>query len=128
MTKNSAAEIKRERKKSLYMQHITSLVQAVAAEEPVVAQLYVSDVDLSADTGICYVLFSAFKDPGEEIFNQALNVLKLYKPSMRKALADRVQARYAPNLIFKYDVAKERQRRIDSILDKVSQDLTLKKS
>lgn len=121
MTKNSAMEIKRERKKSLYLQHITQIIQELAQEESIISQIYVSDVDISSDTGICYVLFSTFQDPGEEIFNQALGVLKLYKPSLRKAFAHAVQTRYAPNLVFKYDVAKERQRRIDAILDRVVQ-------
>lgn len=66
---------------------------------------------------------SSFKEPGQEFFDQALLVLKLYKPSIRKAFAQRVQTRYAPDLVFVYDKGKEKERRITQLLDKVQNEL-----
>ena len=123
MTKTYASDVKRERRKSLFLQEITKLIQELAQQEPAIAQVYVSNVDISANTGICYVYFSSYQEPGEEIFNKALEFLKLYKPSLRKAFAGRVQTRYAPDLVFMFDKAKEKERRINDLLNKVQDEL-----
>lgn len=124
MTKTYASDVKRERRKSLFLREITALVQELAIDEPAVAHVYVSNIDLSANTGICYIYFSSYKEPGEEIFGKALEFLKLYKPSMRKAFAARVQTRYAPDLVFMFDKAKEKERRVNDLLNKVQDELS----
>lgn len=123
MTKSHASEVKRERKKSLFLREITKLIQDLASQEPVVADVYVSNIDMSANTGICYVFFSSYLEPGEEIFLRAMQVLKLYKPSLRKAFAARVQTRYAPDLFFMFDRAKEKERKVNDLLNKVQDEL-----
>lgn len=123
MTKTQVSDVKRERRKSLFLREIVTLIQDLSTQEPAVAGVFVSKVDISPNSGICYVYFSTFKEPGDEIFEQALAVLKLYKPSLRKAFASRVQTRYAPELTFVYDKAKEKERRITELLDKVQQEL-----
>jgi len=115
--------VKREKKKSLYMREITSLIQEIAQDEPVVAQVYVTRVDFSADCGICYVYFSTFGEFSEELFEQVLERLKLYRPSMRSALARSIKSRYTPDLAFFYDKTKEKEFKINQLLDKVVEDL-----
>lgn len=127
MTKTYASDVKRERRKSLFLREITTLVQKLAIDEPAIADVYVSNLDMSPNTGICYVYFSSYKEPGEEVFNNALEYLKLYKPSMRKAFAGRVQTRYAPDLVFVFDKAKEKERRVNDLLNKVQDELTTDK-
>jgi len=121
-------DVKKEKKKALYLREIAPLVQEISLQEPEVAKYYVSRVDLSADTGICYVFFSSFQQgveqEQEKDFKKALDILKLYKPSMRKALAQSINARYTPELIFAYDVHKEKERRINDLLDRVQQELS----
>ena len=116
-------EIKREKKKSLFLHEITTLVQALAGDDPIVARVYVTRVDFSADYGICYVYFSTFGEFSESTFNEVLDRLKLYKPSMRKALAERIPGRYTPDLVFFYDKSKEKEFKLNQLLDKVSQEL-----
>jgi ribosome-binding factor A len=123
MTRSYSSDIKRERKKSLFLREVTTIINELAQQEPAVAGVYVSTLELSANLGICYIYLSAYQDPGEEIFNKALAVLKLYKPSLRKAFASRVQTRYAPDLVFVYDKAKERERVVNNLLDKVRDQL-----
>ena len=123
-SKTNASEIKKERRKKLFLQEFAALIQELSIQEPLVAQVYVSSVDLSADTGICHFYFSTFKEPGEEIFAAALEVLKLYRPSLRKAFVERINMRYGPDLMFAYDKSKEKERRINSLLDKVSEQLS----
>lgn len=123
MSRSEEAAIKRERRKAHFFAEITPLIREISQDEPSVAQVYVSNIDLSPDGGTCYVLFSAFKEPGTEVFARALEVLKLYRPSLRKAFAQRVSVRYAPELVFQYDAAKEKERRINDLLDKVVEEL-----
>lgn len=117
-------EIKREKKKSLFLREITRLVQDLSTDNPMVAQAYVTRVDFSADYGMVYVYFATFNECSEEAFNKVLEQLKLYKPSMRKALAARIPSRYTPDLVFFYDKTKEKEIKINQLLDKVSQELT----
>jgi ribosome-binding factor A len=123
MIKSQNSNVKRERRKSLFLREITALVQELSSQEPFVANLYVSKVDISDNSGICYIYMTSFKEPGQEMFDQALPILKLYKPSIRKAFAQRVQTRYAPDLVFVYDKGKEKERRITELLDKVQTEL-----
>ncbi len=123
MIKSQNSSVKRERRKSLFFREITSIVQELSSQEPAVANLFVSKIDISPNSGICYIYMSSFKEPGQEFFDQALLVLKLYKPSIRKAFAQRVQTRYAPDLVFVYDKGKEKERRITQLLDKVQNEL-----
>ena len=87
-------------------------------DEPVLSGFFITRIELSADGGICYVYFASYVE-GKE-FKEALETLKLYKPSMRKALAQSGHGRYVPNLIFKLDEVKDKQRRVDDILDTIS--------
>lgn len=116
-------EIKREKKKSLFLREIAALIQSLGVEDQTIAQVYVTRVDLSADTGICYVYFSTYSEFSEELFSQVLERLKLYRPSLRKAIAQAIPGRYTPELLFLYDKPKEKEFRINQLLDKASEEL-----
>lgn len=118
MKKSKVSEIKREQKKSFLLQEISALVRQITADEPKLSFLFVTRVELSRDGGICYVYFSTTTD--KDAFDEGLPILKLYKPSMRKALAQAMHSRYVPNLVFRYDEAKEKERKITAILDKIA--------
>jgi ribosome-binding factor A len=94
-------------------------------EENTLASIYPTRVEFSADTGICYVYFAAFSDKpeNEKLVEDALNHLKLYKPSLRAALAKKIPSRYTPDLVFLYDQVKEKERKINDLLDKVQEEL-----
>lgn len=116
------SEIKREQKKSFFLKEISALVGRIAADEPKLSSLFITRVELSADSGICYVYFSTHTE--KVAFDEGLEVLKLYKPSIRKALAQSMRSRYVPNIVFKYDFAKEKERRITALLDEIRQEKT----
>lgn len=124
MESSRVSDIKKERRKSHFLREMTLLVQELAERENAISEVYVSNVDISPNSGVCYVYFSAFKEPGQEIFDKILGILTLYKTSLRKAFAQRVQTRYAPELVFLYDTAKEKERRINDLLDKVQEELS----
>jgi len=119
--KSKAHEIKRERKKALFFREIVSLIQKISEDEANVRKVYVTRVELSADTGICYIYLFSYTD--KSVFKDALEVLKLYKPSIRSFLAKSLKLRYAPDLVFLYDEKKEKIQKMNQLLDEVQQEL-----
>lgn len=126
MSQSNLAEVRREKKKSFLLHEISALVHRVTQDERDVAAVYITKVDLSRDTGICYVYFSTHEDKPskQDVFDRALSVLKLYKPSIRSALAKSMNSRYTPQLVFLFDKKKEKVDRINKLLDKVHQEIT----
>ena len=113
--------VKREQKAALFMREISSLIQKLSLDEPVLSKVYVTRVSLSGGYKICYIYFSTYTDNKKD-FDQALEILKLYKPSMRQAMAKAVGGRYTTDLVFLYDEAKEKERKMYALLDKVKQE------
>ncbi len=128
MIKSAAPEVKRERKKSLYLQELISIFRELLSDPrlsesdvDVLSKIYINRVDLSADGGMIYVFFATYEEPGQQIFDDAFKVLKYFKKAMRYAFAQQVAARYTPDLQFFYDATKEKERRIEELFDKVAQ-------
>jgi len=124
--KSSVYTIKREQKKSLYLQKLTTILYQLSEEVPLLRNVYVSRIDLSADTGICYLYFATFPDANkspQEVFDEALYHLKLYKKSIRKSFAQIIKARYCPDLTFLFDEKYEKVYSMNTLLTKVSDDL-----
>ncbi len=122
-----AQEVRRSRKKSFYLRELSSLLSRLVQDEPSLGQLYFNRVELSDDGGLCYVYCGFFNAVdvahAEEMFNQVRDTLVMYKPSMRKALAASMTARYVPDIRFFYDETKEKEQRVTSLLAQVSQEL-----
>jgi len=118
--KHDLKERKREQKTTLVLRSLAAMLQRLALDEPALSKVFVTKVKLSGDYKICYVYFATYGDPAD--FDEALKVLKLYKPSMRRALAQDVGGRYTSDLMFLYDTAKEKERRVQELLDKVAQE------
>jgi ribosome-binding factor A len=131
MYKSDTAHIKRERRKSVLLRELSTFIDAIAEEQPAVREVYLSRLDLSADGGICYLYFAAVTpqigsgQTAEERYKEALSILKLYRPSLRKNLAQSLQARYTPDLMFLFDENREKIDRINGLLDQVSQELSV---
>jgi len=104
----------------LYLRQISSLFLALTQDEPVLRDIFISRVDLSSDGSICYVYFSSHLQ--KEAFKKALETLKLYKPSMRAALARESQTRYVPDLVFRYDEAHVKGARVEELLNKIKKE------
>ncbi len=109
------SNVKRAQKESLLFREISQLFMQTALDDPRLNDVMVHRVQLSQDKGVCTVYF--YTDKGEERFKEILNVLVLYRPSLRKALAAKIRSRYTPELIFKFDTQFEKQQRIDQLLE-----------
>lgn len=118
---NSASEIKRSQKESLFLKEISKMFHEITLDEDRLHGLFVNRVELSSDKSWCTIYF--YTTEGYQSFQSKLDILKLYKPSIRKGLATSIQSRYVPDLRFAYDAQFEKQQRLESIISKVSEDL-----
>ena len=114
------SSIKRAQKESLLMREIAQLFHEAALDDPRLSALTINRVQLSPDKGTCRVLF--YTADGKAGFDKLLGTLILYKPSLRAAIAKRVQSRYAPELIFAFDEQFEKEMKIQALLDKIKEE------
>lgn len=114
---SSVSNVKRAQKESLLFREISQLFLQAMMDDKRLEGLFVNRVQLSPDKGVCTVYFYTAK--GEEYFDDILQVLTLYKPSMRKALASTVKGRYVPDLVFEFDKQFEKQQRIEELIEQV---------
>ena len=89
-------------------------------DDPRLRDVFVNRVELSPDKGACYVFF--YTAQGKDHFSDVLEFLKLYKPSLRKAIAHTLNGRYTPELIFRFDEQYEKQMKIENLLEKIKVD------
>jgi len=113
--------IKRSQKESVLFRLIAELARRATVETPALADLFVNRVELSPGKSLCVVYFYTIK--GKEHFDSLLEELKLYKPSIRKAIAQEVQARYTVDLLFKFDDQFEKTQRIEQLIEKNKQEI-----
>lgn len=119
MKKPGKFNVRREQKKSFMLREVSALVHEIGIEESKLSSLFVTRIEMSRDSGILYIYFSSHKD--KSAFDDGFELLKLYKPSMRKALAEALASRYVPDLVFRYDESKDKERHINAILDKLNE-------
>lgn len=113
----STDHIRKARKESQFLRVITTLFMSQAVEDERLRDIFINRIELSADGGLCYVLF--YSERGEAYFDEILPHLILYKPSLRAALAKEIRSRYTPDIIFKFDNKFVKQQKIEQLIDKV---------
>jgi ribosome-binding factor A len=118
MRQSTVSSIKRSQKESLYLRTIGKLFNQVAQDDAKLRGIFISRVMLSDDKSHLTVLFHSME--GEEHFQKVFDALVVYKPSLRKALAQEIQSRYTPDIVFKYDVMFDKIQRVESLIDQVS--------
>jgi len=123
MSRTRHQEVRRSKKKAYFLREISSLISRISYDEPLIAALYVTRVELSEDTGVCYIYFSVYQsktiEQKMEAFENARQRLVLYKGSMRNALAQTTHSRYIPKLRFVFDEKKEKELRVNQLLHTV---------
>lgn len=113
----SVSSIKKSQKESLIFRAIANLFAAQALDDPRLGGVAVNRVKLSDDKGVATVYF--YTAGGLAEFKEKLPFILLYKSSLRRALAQEINARYTPELVFKFDDQFEKQQRIEGILEKI---------
>lgn len=121
MYKSTLSDKKRAQKESLFLHAVAQFFRKITLDEPSLAALALTRVKLSSDYGLCIVYF--YTAGGKEAFDQILSdTLKLYKPSLRKALATELNQRRTPNLIFKFDDIFDKQMHVEQLFEKLKQE------
>lgn len=120
MANKTGSPHKKERSKVQYFREFTTLFRALARDDAAFISVYPTRIDSAPDGSVLYIYFAGSE--GEEAVEKVIGQLILYKPSFRKALSQRVQARYTPQLIFKYDSTFEKVQRIEKLLEDIASD------
>ena len=123
---SATAAIKRAQKESLLLREISNMFHTISMEDNRLQGLFVNRVELSTDRGWVNVYFYTLD--GFEKFETQLEILKLYKPSIRKGLASGIKGRYVPDLRFSYDSKFEKQQRLELAMAQAAQDLEMRMS
>jgi ribosome-binding factor A len=113
-------DIKKAQKESVLLREIASLFVHIMFDDPRLQGLFINRVQLSPDGGLCHIFF--YTNGGKTDFTEKLEFLKLYKPSLRKAIAHKLQARYTPNLIFEFDEQFEKEQKMNDLMDKLKEE------
>ncbi len=117
MTQSTVRSIKFAKKSAQLLREFSQLFLRLVLDDPRLEGMFVSKVELSNDGGACYVYF--YTSEGEEAFARKLPVLILYKPSLRKALSQKIVSRYTPELVFRFDQKFEKISKMEALLDKI---------
>jgi ribosome-binding factor A len=127
MARNRHQEIRRSKKKAQYLRELSTFLTHISQDESALAQLYITRVELSSDGGMCYAYVTfcnAWSEEEKEAsYKTARDVLILYKPSIRRALASSLHSRYVPDIRFVFDDKKEKEHRVTDLLTQVSDEL-----
>ena len=116
----TVSDIKRAQKESLLLRELSTYFLRIANEDNRIKDIILNRVKLSKDKGVCTLYF--YTPQGEQYFQEIMPFLILYKPSMRKALAQSINARYTPQLVFKYDTPYEKHLKVDELIEKLKQE------
>ena len=120
MSRSRVSEIKHAQKESNLFHKISQFFLQIKQDDPELADLFISRVSLSPDKGNCTVFF--YCPGGLKEYEEKRRALVLYKPSIRKSLAEAIPGRYTPNIKFMYDQHEEKGRRVDELLDKLKKE------
>jgi len=121
MVGKQTRNIKFSQKEALLLREISQLIHQVTLDEPSLVGIFVTSVKLSANKSLLTVFFST-PTATEQDFKEKLKTLILYKPSIRSSLSKKIAGRYTPNIVFKFDKHREKQQKIESLLEQVRKD------
>lgn len=109
---------RRERAGGFIQEELTLLLQN-AVRDPRVVPVTITDVELTADRRIARVYVACYD--GQEALKEGLEGLESAKPFLRQRLSQVLHWRFTPELEFRVDSSWEYGRRIDAILEEISE-------
>jgi len=112
--------IKQAQRESFLLREISSSFLRVMQDNPTLQGVYITRVLLSSDGSTCTIYFHSNK--GAEHYEEVKNMLILYKPSIRTALAKASSSRYVPQLVFRYAEGVEQQNRVNDLIENLKKE------
>lgn len=119
MTK-TVSDIKRAQKESLLLRELSIYFMHITQDDDRIKGLALNRVKLSKDKSTCMLFF--YSPEGQDHFQRLMPYLILYKPAMRKALAQSITSRYTPQLIFKFDDPYEKHLELEKLLEQLKEE------
>lgn len=113
------SDIKKAQKERIIQKEVAMLFMQASQDDPALAGIMVTRVELSPDKAMCYVYM--YVDGGLALFKEKLKYLKLFKPSLRKSLADILKFRYTPDLTFAFDAQYEKEMEINNLFESLKE-------
>lgn len=111
------SSIKTAQKESSILRILSVLFEEAVRENSDLQGWYATRAQLSQGKALVYVYL--YSEGGESSFADILEKVKIYKPSMRKALATELQKRYTPDIVFAFDEQLKRSLHMERLLDSV---------
>lgn len=112
--------IKTAQKESSILKILSGLFEEMIRENAHLNGWYITRVQLSPGKTVVYVyIYSA---AGSSAFSHVMEDIKIYKPSMRKALATGLQKRFTPDIVFMFDEQLEKTLHMENLLDLVKEE------
>ena len=115
MNNKQLPHIKKSQKEALLLKELSRLFLEISMDDSRLLGATITHVALSPNRSVVDVYF--YIPGGAEAFEPIRSILILYKPSMRKALAQRVPSRHVPDIFFKYDEKFEKQMKLENIFN-----------
>lgn len=112
--------IKLAQKESLLLKEISKLFMETSMDDSRLREVTINRVELAPSKAVCTVFF--YTPKGISAFKELLEHLKLYKPSLRSAIAKKLDTRYVPEIVFKFDETFEKELRINQLLEKIKEE------
>ena len=108
--------MRKDRIASVLIRAVSEIIEH-EIKDPRLGLVTITTVDVSSDLKKATVYFSSLNDK-----NMALATLSRAKGYIRTELADRVRMKYIPDIEFKIDNSYEYGKKIDALIDEISQD------
>jgi len=117
MNNKQIPHIKKAQKEALLLKELSQLFLQLSLDDSRLTGATITHAELSHNKSVCTVYF--YVPGGLESFEPIRSVLILYKPSMRKAIAQRIPSRHVPDIVFKYDEKFEKQMKLENIFNQL---------
>ena len=117
MSLPKGTNVRKERKKAFLLQELSYLILQLSFDEKRLSKVYPTRVDLSDGGGMCTLYFASSE--GRDGYDEALQVLILYRNSIKSAIAKMRNWRKMPDIRFMYDDGFAKAVRINDLIDSV---------
>lgn len=114
------ATTRRQKRVSELLKEELGILLLREAQDPRLAGVTVTDVQISPDLGHARVYISLIGD--EEEKHEALEALNHASGFLRHQIGDRLELRHVPRLAFHFDASLERGQRILNILHQIEEE------
>jgi ribosome-binding factor A len=110
---------RRQRRVAELIHRELSLLLLHGVKDPRLAGVTITGVDVTRDLLLARIYFTVFE--AEDGGKEALTGLEHAKGYLRTQLAERVELRFVPDLIFALDRSAQYGQRIDALLDQIKE-------